>query len=219
MGLRNQGVYDLMTVYLIWWNEQWFIPGLYLNGLPFIHRCREVTTLALNLEQKKAIVAEVADVASSAYSAIAAEYRGLTVDEITELRKNARESGVYLRVVKNTLARRAVEDTDFACMQEGFVGPLMLAFSMEDPGAAARVINDFSKEHDDLIVKMVSINGKLLEASEISVLAKMPTYEQAISMLMGTMLAPVQKLVTTLNEVPGKLVRTVAAIRDAKEAG
>ena len=175
--------------------------------------------MALNLEQKKAIVAEVADVASSAYSAIAAEYRGLTVEEITQLRKNARESGVYLRVVKNTLAKRAVENTDFACMQEGFVGPLMLAFSMEDPGAAARVINDFAKEHDDLVVKMVSINGKLLDASEISVLAKMPTYEQSISMLMGTMLAPVQKLAATLNEVPGKLVRTVAAIRDAKEAG
>ncbi len=175
--------------------------------------------MALNLEQKKAIVAEVADVASSAYSAIAAEYRGLTVEDLTQLRKDARGSGVYLRVVKNTLAKRAVEDTDFACMQEGFVGPLLLAFSQEDPGAAARVINDFAKEHDELIVKMVSINGKLLEPSEISVLAKMPTYDQAISMLMGTMLAPVQKLVITLNEVPGKLVRTVAAIRDAKEAG
>jgi large subunit ribosomal protein L10 len=178
-----------------------------------------VTTLALNLEQKKAIVAEVADVASSAHSAIAAEYRGLTVEDLTELRKEARNNGVYLRVVKNTLAKRAVADTDFECMTEGFSGPLVLAFSQEDPGAAARVIHDFVKDHDDLIVRMVSISGKLLDPSEIKTLAKMPTYEQAISILMATMKAPVQKLAVTLNEVPGKLVRTVAAIRDAKEAG
>jgi len=174
--------------------------------------------LALNLEQKKAIVAEVAEVASNALSAIAAEYRGLTVSEMTELRRQAREANVYLRVVKNTLARRAVEGTDYACMQEGLVGPLLLAFSQEDPGAAARVISDFAKEHDQLVVKMVALNGKLLDPSEITTLAKMPTYEQAISMLMGTMLAPVQKLATTLNEIPGKLVRTLAAVRDAKEA-
>ena len=175
--------------------------------------------MALNLEQKQAIVAEVADVASSAHSAIAAEYRGLTVGDLTELRKQARNNGVYLRVVKNTLAKRAVADTDFECMTEGFSGPLVLAFSQEDPGAAARVIHEFVKDHEDMIVKMVSISGKLLDPSEIKTLAKMPTYEQAISILMATMKAPVQKLATTLNEVPGKLVRTVAAIRDAKEAG
>jgi large subunit ribosomal protein L10 len=174
--------------------------------------------MALNLEQKKAIVAEVADVASGALSAVAAEYRGLTVDEMTELRAQARSNGVYLRVVKNSLARRAVEGTDFACMAEGMTGPLVLAFSQEDPGAAARVIKDFAKDHEKLEVRLVSIGGKLLAASEITTLAKMPTYEQAISMLMGTMKAPIQKFVTTLNEVPGKLVRTVAAIRDAKEA-
>jgi large subunit ribosomal protein L10 len=174
--------------------------------------------MALNLEQKKAIVAEVADVASGALSAVAAEYRGLTVDEMTELRAEARNNGVYLRVVKNTLARRAVEGTDFECMAEGMTGPLVLAFSQEDPGAAARVIKDFAKDHEKLEVRLVSIGGKLLAASEIATLAKMPTYEQAISMLMGTMQAPIQKFVTTLNEVPGKLVRTVAAIRDAKEA-
>ena len=175
--------------------------------------------MALNLEQKKAIVAEVADVASSAYSAIAAEYRGLTVEDLTVLRKEARNNGVYLRVVKNTLAKRAVADTDFECMTEGFTGPLVLAFSQEDPGAAARVIHDFAKDHDDMIIRMVSISGRLLDPSEIKTLAKMPTYEQAISILMATMKAPVQKLATTLNEVPGKLVRTIAAIRDAKEAG
>ena len=175
--------------------------------------------MALNFEQKKAIVAEVADVASSAYSAVAAEYRGLTVEEFTGLRKEARSNGVYLRVVKNTLAKRAIADTDFECMSEGLTGPLVLAFSQEDPGAAARVIKDFAKDHDELVVKLVSISGKLLDPSEINTLAKMPTYEQAISMLMGTMKAPIQKLTTTLNEVPGKLVRTIAAVRDAKEAG
>jgi large subunit ribosomal protein L10 len=174
--------------------------------------------LALNLEQKKAIVAEVSDVASSALSAIAAEYRGLTVEQMTALRREARNNGVYLRVVKNTLAKRAVEGTEFACMQEGMTGPLLLAFSQADPGAAARVIKDFAKEHKLLEVKMVSIGGKMLAPGDIDVLAKMPTYEQAISMLMALMKAPVEKLARTMKEVPGKLVRTVAAIKDAKEA-
>ncbi len=173
--------------------------------------------MPLNLEQKKVIVAEVAEIAGSAYSAVAAEYRGLTVDEMTLLRKEARNNGVYLRVVKNSLARRAVEDTEFACMQEGMTGPLVLAFSQEDPGSAARVMKDFMKEHDKMVVTMVSIGGKLLAASELETLAKMPTYDQAVSMLMAVMKAPVEKLTRTINEVPGKLVRTVAAIRDAKE--
>ena len=174
--------------------------------------------MALNLEQKKAIVTEVSDVASSAFSAIAAEYRGLTVDEMTQLRREARNNGVYIRVVKNTLARRAVEGTDFACMQEGFTGPLVLAFSQADPGAAARVIKDFAKEHKALEVKLVSVGGQLLAPSDLETLAKMPTYDQAISMLMAVMKAPVEKLARTMKEVPGKLVRTVAAIKDAKEA-
>ncbi len=174
--------------------------------------------MPLNIEQKKAVVAEVAEVASGALSAIAAEYSGLTVEQMTELRSKARESGVYLRVVKNTLARRAVEETDFACMQEGMIGPLVLAFSQEDPGSAARVIKDFAKDHKQLEVKMISIGGKLLQPSEIETLAKMPTYDQAISMLMAVMKAPVEKLARTINEVPGKLVRTLAAVRDAKEA-
>jgi large subunit ribosomal protein L10 len=174
--------------------------------------------MALNLAEKKTIVAEVAEVAANAYSAIAAEYRGLAVEEMTELRKQARENGVYLRVVKNSLARRAVEGTDFQCMQQGFTGPLVMAFSQEDPGSAARVIKDFAKGHDKLVVRLVSIGGKLLEPSEIETLAKMPTYDQAISLLMAVIKAPVEKLARTMNEVPGKLVRTVAAIRDAKEA-
>jgi len=174
--------------------------------------------LALNLEQKKAIVAEVAEVAGSAYSAIAAEYRGLTVSQMTALRVQARNNGVYLRVIKNTLARRALEGTDFECMNEGMTGPLVMAFSQEDPGAAARVIKDFAKGNDKLVVKLISIGGKLLTPGDLETLAKMPTYDQAISILMGTMKAPVQKLASTLNEVPGKLVRTIAAIKDAKAA-
>ena len=174
--------------------------------------------MPLSFAEKEAVVAEISEVAANAYSAVAAEYCGLAVGELTELRAEARKSGVYLRVVKNSLARRAVENTDFSCMQEGLSGQLILAFSQEDPGAAARVINDFSKSHDKLVVKLVSIGGKLLDPSEIGTLAKMPTYDQAISLLMAVMKAPVEKLTRTINEVPGKLVRTVAAIRDAKEA-
>lgn len=173
--------------------------------------------MPLKIQDKQAIVAEVAEVASSAYSAIAAEYRGMTVDEMTALRKQARENGVYLRVVRNTLARRAIEGTDFECMQETLVGPLVLAFSQEDPGAAARLIRDYSKECDKLVVKSIGISGQLMDASELDTLAKMPTYDQAVASLMSVMQAPITKFVQTLNEVPGKLVRTVAAIRDSKE--
>ncbi len=174
--------------------------------------------MALSLEDKKKIVSEVAAVASDAHSAVAAEYQGLTVGEMTDLRVKAREGGVYLRVVKNNLARRAVADTDFSCMADRFVGPLLLAFSMEDPGAAARVIKDFAKEHDKLEVKMLAVGGELLEASEIDRLAKLPTRDQALAILAGTLRAPVEKLARTFKEVPGKLVRTVAAVRDSKEA-
>ncbi|MBK1716330.1 50S ribosomal protein L10 [Thiocystis violacea] len=174
--------------------------------------------MALNFAQKEAIVAEVAEVAKSAYSAIGAEYRGLTVGQMTKLRVEARKAGVYVRVVKNTLARRALEDTDFACMRDGLTGPMILAFSQTDPGSAARVLEAFAKEHDKFQVRLIALSGKLLDPSEIGNLAKMPTYDQAISLLMATMKAPVQKLAATINEVPGKLVRTLAAIRDAKEA-
>ena len=174
--------------------------------------------MALSFAEKQAVVAEVSEVAAKAYSAIAAEYRGLTVEELTALRVQARQAGVYLRVVKNTLARRALAGTEFVCMQEGLTGPLVLAFSREDPGSAARVISDFAKTHPKLVVKLVSIGGRLLPASEITTLAKMPTYEEALSLLMAVMKAPIQKLARTLQEVPGKLARTLAAIRDAKQA-
>ncbi len=174
--------------------------------------------MALTLEEKKAVVAEVSDVAKGAFSAVAAEYRGLTVEELTNLRSKAREDNVYLRVVKNTLARRALEDTDFACMSDRLTGPLILAFSQEDPGAAARVTKNFSKDHEKFEVTMLSVGGELLEASEIDKLASLPTRDQAISMLMSVMQAPIGKFVRTLNEVPGKLVRTVDAVRGSKAA-
>lgn len=173
--------------------------------------------MAIRLEDKKQIVSEVNEAANSALSAVLADYRGVTVGDMTELRKNARENKVYLRVVRNTLLKRAVEDTDFECIGEVLVGPTILAFSQEDPGAAARVLKDFAKEHDDFEIKALSIGGKLLDASDIDVLAKLPTYDQAISILMSVMLAPVTKLARTFNEVPSKVTRAVAAVRDQKK--
>lgn len=172
--------------------------------------------MSLSLEQKKAVVAEVSAVAAEALSAVAAEYRGLTVEQLTNLRVKARGEGVYLRVVKNTLARRAIEGTEFECMKDGLVGPLILAFSQEDPGSAARVFKDFAKDNDKFVVKLVSVGGVLLGPGELDRLASLPTRDQAISMLMAVMKAPLDKFARTLNEVPGKLVRTVAAIRDTK---
>lgn len=163
--------------------------------------------MALNLDSKKVVVEEVAEFAAKAHSAVAAEYRGLTVTEMTELRKTARETGVYLRVVKNTLARRAIAGTEFECMQDGLVGPLLLAFSMEDPGCAARLISGFAKTHNKLITKVVAIGGQAYGSSELERLAKLPTRDQGIAMLMSVMKAPV-----------GKLVRTLAAVKEQKEA-
>lgn len=174
--------------------------------------------MALNIEQKKAVVAEVAEVASNALAAVAAEYRGLTVEEMTDLRAKARESGVYLKVAKNTLVRRAVEGTEFECISDALTGPLLLAFSMEDPGAAARLVKDYAKSHDHLVAKLVAVGGELYGASELERLASLPTYEQALAMLMGVMKAPVEKFVRTLAEPHTKLVRTIAAVRDAKQA-
>ncbi len=174
--------------------------------------------MALTLEAKKQIVSEVAEVAATAHSAIAADYSGITVDDMTSLRAKARADSVYLRVVKNNLAKLALADTDFSCMSDGLTGPMILAFSQEDPGAAARVIKDFVKEQDKFEVKMIAIGGELLEASQLETLSKMPTRDQAIAILMGTMIAPVEKLARTMNEVPGKLVRCIAAVRDQKEA-
>jgi large subunit ribosomal protein L10 len=174
--------------------------------------------MALNFEQKKAVVVEVAGVASSALAAVAAEYRGLTVEEMTALRAKARAGGVYIKVAKNTLVRKAVEGTEYECLRDALTGPLLLAFSMEDPGAAARLVKDFAKDHSKLIAKLVAVGGRLFDASELERLSKLPTRDQALAMLMGVMKAPIVKLVRTLAEPHAKLVRTVAAVRDAKQA-
>ncbi len=173
--------------------------------------------MALTLEHKKAVVTEVAEVAKGALSAIAAEYRGLSVAEMTNLRINARNAGVYLRVVRNTLARRAFEGTEFACMNDGLTGPLVLAFSGKEPGSAARVMRDYAKENDKLVIRLVSYGGKLLETSDVATLANLPTKDEAISQLMSVMMAPIAKLVRTLAEPQAKLVRTLVAVRDQKQ--
>ncbi|ASK35152.1 50S ribosomal protein L10 [Alloalcanivorax mobilis] len=173
--------------------------------------------MPLNLEDKRAIVVSVNAIAAEALSAVVADYRGLSVAEMTDLRKKARETGVYLKVVRNTLAKRAVAGTDYECLNDALVGPTVLAFSQEDPGAAARLIKDFAKEHDALEVKALAVGGVVYDAKDIDVLAKLPTRDEALAQLLSVMQAPVAKFVRTLNEVPGKFVRTVAAVKDKKQ--
>ena len=175
--------------------------------------------MALKLEHKQAIVAEVNEAATNALAAVLSDYRGLTVSEMTEMRAKARETGVYLRVVRNTLAKRAIEGTEYECLNEAFVGPTMVAFSREDPGSAARLIKDCAKTYGALEVKAFAVDGQLFGPGDIDRLALLPTRDEALSILMSVMLAPITKLARTFNEVPGKLVRTVAAVRDQKEAG
>ncbi len=169
------------------------------------------------LKEKQAIVAEVNETASQALSAVMADYRGVSVDDMTALRKQAREAGVQVRVIRNTLARRAFEGTEYECMNEVMLGPNILAFSLEDPGAGARVFKDFAKENEDFEIKALSVGGKLLPADQIDALAKLPTRDEAIAMLMAVMQAPITKLARTLNDVPGKVTRVVAAVRDQKQ--
>jgi large subunit ribosomal protein L10 len=174
--------------------------------------------MALNLEDKKALVAEVAAVAQKAQSVVAAEYRGLTVSQMTELRAKARKQGVYMRVVKNTLARKALAGTSFETLGPKLKGPLVLAFSKDDPGAAARVVKDFAKAHEKLVATLVSLGGQVLPGGDLEKVASLPTREQALSMLLGVLKAPVQKLAGTLAAPASKLARTVAAVRDQKQA-
>ena len=173
--------------------------------------------MALRLEDKKALVKEVSAVAGDSVTAVAAEYRGLSVEEMTELRRDARNAGVYLRVVKNTLARRAVEGTEFECMRDSLKGPILLAFAKEDPGAAARVIKNFAKEHDALRAVSLSAGGQLMPASDLAKLAELPTLDQARAILLGVFVAPMSQLVRTLAEPPAMLARTMSA-RGEQEA-
>ena len=174
--------------------------------------------MTLRLKDKQAIVAEVGEVAKSALSAVTAEYRGLSVEEMSQLRLQARSGGVYIRVVRNTLARRALEGTGFACLQDTLIGPLLLAFSQHEPGAAARLIRTFVKQNEKLVVKAIAFAGQLLATNELEKLANLPTRDEAIATLMAVMKAPITKLVRTLVEPHTKLVRILAAVRDKQQA-
>lgn len=171
--------------------------------------------MSLTLEEKKVVVAEVSAKLTGAQAAMLAEYRGLTVAQMTKLRRQAHDSQVYLRVVKNTLARRAVAGTSFECLKDQMVGPLAFA-AAADPVAVAKTLSEFAKENEALKIKAGAMGGKLMSVAQIQALAKLPGREQLLAMLMGTMQAPVQKFVRTLNEVPTKFVRALAAVRDAK---
>ena len=163
--------------------------------------------MALQLEQKQQIVKDLSVAAGNALSAVVADHRGVTVAEMTDLRRRARESGVYLRVVRNTLLKRAVEGTDYECLAAAASGPTMLAFSNQDPGSAARLLKEAARDIEQLDVKAVSIGGQLLPAADIDRVASLPTRDEALAMLMSAMQAPIGKLVRTLMEVPGKLTR------------
>ena len=174
--------------------------------------------MALRLEDKKALVAEVNEVAARAQSVVAAEYRGLSVAQITDLRAKARASRVYIRVVKNTLARRAIAGTQFECVGAKLKGPLILAFSEDDPGAAARLVRGFAKDHQKLVPTLVSLGGSVLPGNDLERVANLPTKEQALAQLLGVLKAPIGKFVRTLAEPHAKLVRTIAAVKDQKQA-
>lgn len=171
--------------------------------------------MSLTLDEKKAVVAEVSGKLTGAQAAMLAEYRGLSVAQMTTLRRKAHESNVFLRVVKNSLARRAVEGTGFECLKDQMIGPLAFAVSA-DPVAVAKILSEFAKENEALKIKVGAMDGKLMSLAQIQALAVLPGREQLLALLLGTMQAPVQKFVQTLNEVPAKFVRTLAAVRDAK---
>ena len=174
--------------------------------------------MALNLTQKQEVVAELAEVASKAHSLVAAEYVGLTVSQLTELRKKARESGVYLKVAKNTLVSRAVEDTDYAVVKDELVGPLLYAFSQEDPGAAGRLIKEFAKANDKLKPRIVSLGGQKYPGTHVDVLASLPTRDEALSMLLSVMVQPATQLVRLLSEPASQVTRVINAAGQAKAA-
>ena len=172
--------------------------------------------MSLNIEEKKAVVAEVAATLADAQAAMLAEYRGLTVAQMTELRRRAYASQVYLRVVKNTLARRAVAGSSFECLTDQMSGPLAFAVS-KDPVAVAKVLAEFAKDNEALKIKAGAMSGKLMSVEQVQALARLPSREQLLATLVATMQAPIATFVRTLNEVPSKFVRALAAVRDAKE--
>ncbi|MEQ1882051.1 MAG: 50S ribosomal protein L10 [Burkholderiales bacterium] len=173
--------------------------------------------MSLNLDEKKAAVAEIGAKVATAQTIVLAEYRGLEVSDMTKLRAKARNSGVYLRVLKNTLARRAVTGTPFEALAQHMVGPLAYGIST-DPVAAAKVLSEFAKANEKFVIKAGAMPGQVMTTKEVATLATMPSREELLAKLMGTMQAPVAKFVRTLNEVPGRFVRTLAAVRDQKQA-
>jgi large subunit ribosomal protein L10 len=172
--------------------------------------------LGLNLEQKKAVVAEVSAEVAKAQAIVVAEYRGLEVGNMTDLRREARKSGVYLRVLKNTLARRAVTGTPFEKLSEQMTGPLIYGISA-DPVASAKVLDTFAKTNDKLVIRGGAMANAVISAKEVKALASMPSREELIAKLLGTMQAPIATFARTLNEVPSRFVRTLAAVRDKKQ--
>jgi len=172
--------------------------------------------VGLSMEEKQAVVREVAAQVAGAQAIVLAEYRGLEVGSMTELRRKARRSGVYLRVLKNTLARRAVKDTPFAQLADVMVGPLVYGIS-SDPVAPAKVMNEFAKGNEKFVIRAGAMPNAVISAREVAALASMPSRAELLAKLVGTMQAPVAKFVRTLNEVPSRFVRAVAAVRDAKE--
>jgi large subunit ribosomal protein L10 len=172
--------------------------------------------VTLTLAGKRAVVEEVAEVASKAISAVVADYRGLSVNQMTQLRSEARKAKVYLRVVRNTLTRRAFENTEFSCLSDILVGPLFIALSLEAPSDAARLLKDFAKTFDKLEIKALCVGGKLYAANQLDLVASLPTRDEALAKLMMVMRAPIEKLARTLSEPHGKLVRTIAAVKNTK---
>ncbi|SVB15280.1 uncharacterized protein METZ01_LOCUS168134 [marine metagenome] len=174
--------------------------------------------MALRLEDKKALVAEVNEIATTSLAAIAAEYRGLTVAQMTKFRAKARREGVYVRVIKNTLAKRAIEGTEFECLTGALEGPLLLAFSRQEPGAAARLVKEFARKNDALVAKAVAIGGDLYPSADIDRLARLPTLDGARAQLLALLQAPISKFVRTLAEPTAKIARLLAAYKDQKQA-
>ena len=177
----------------------------------------EEDRMAIKIAQKKEIVEEVAQAAKSAVSAVLADYRGMSVAEMNAMRVKGRDTGVYLRVVRNTLAKKALAESEFACLEDSLVGPTLMAFSQEDPGAAARLLKDYSKEIETLEVKAIAIGGESLGPEQLDRVASLPTLDEARSMLLSVMLAPVTKLTRTLNDIPTSVTRVISAIRDNKQ--
>lgn len=175
-------------------------------------------TVVLKLDDKKAVVAEVSEIVSKAQSVIAADYRGLTVSEMTRLRSQARQNGIKVCVVRNTLARRAFEGTNYECLRDSLVGPIILLFSQEDPGAAARLLKAFLKTTEKLEVKALSLDGKLLSAKDLDSIAALPTRDEALAQLMSVMMAPITQFVRTLAEPATQVVRVINAVGKQKEA-